>query len=294
MLSRPEEKCGKPGKLHIPPSRPTPMPPRLLLHLHPTLLLVALVGLPSWSRAQAPPSSTPLTVEYLANEGVLLSRGATVVLIDGLFGDGLADYPTVAPPVRDSLERALGRFGRITHVLVSHVHRDHFGAAPMARHLRANPGARVLGPAEVRDSLRILAGWSDAGRTEAVTPDPAVPAVWRAGELVLEAHGIPHPVPKDRPVQHLVWRVAIGGASVLHVGDAAPTPDQLRAAAGDRLDLLLSPWWLLGGADGRERIAATRARQVAAMHVGGRDRVEVVTGVTVLRAAGTRLALPSR
>jgi hypothetical protein len=57
----------------------------------------------------------------------------------------------------------------------------------------------------------------------------------------------------------------------MHAGDSSPTPAELRAAAGEGIDLLLGPGWILGGASGAERIAATRARQVAAIHLSEID-----------------------
>jgi L-ascorbate metabolism protein UlaG (beta-lactamase superfamily) len=216
--------------------------------------------------------SPRLTVEYLANEGVLISHGETQILVDALFGDGLPEYPTAPTAVRDSLERALGRFGVIDIVLVSHVHRDHFNAQSLARHLRANPGARVAGSTQVRDSLRLLASWSDSGRTTAIRPDPSRPYTFRIGDLTLEAHGIPHPPSRNEPVEHLVWVISIGGVRVMHAGDSSPTMAELEAAAGTGVDLFLAPSWILGGARGAERIAATRASQVAAIHLGAVDK----------------------
>ena len=105
------------------------MPP-----LHPSFLrlltIASIYGFPFTVSGQS--QSPSLTVEYLANEGVLISSGSSSVLIDGLFGDGLPGYATVPPAVRDSLERALGRFGDIDLVLVTHVHRDHFSAPAVA------------------------------------------------------------------------------------------------------------------------------------------------------------------
>ena len=57
----------------------------------------------------------------------------------------------------------------------------------------------------------------------------------------------------------------------MHGGDASPTPAELRAAAGAGVEVYLAPAWTLGGAPGAERIAATRASQVAAIHLSQTD-----------------------
>jgi L-ascorbate metabolism protein UlaG (beta-lactamase superfamily) len=259
------------GKVWETPRNPHHRLPVRLPMIKPSRLLVLILASTGSAAVPSAAQEPRLTVEYLANEGVLLSTGTSKVLIDGLFDEGLQGYATVPPVTRDSLERGLGRFGEIDLILVTHVHRDHFSAATLARHLRSNPNARVAGSTQMRDSLRLLAGWIDSARTTAIRPDPARPHVFPIDDLRLEAHGIPHPPSRNQPVEHLVWVVTIGGVRVLHAGDSSPTPAELRAAAGEGIDLLLGPGWILGGASGAERIAATRARQVAAIHLSEID-----------------------
>lgn len=234
-------------------------------------------------------ASTGVTVEYLANEGVLLSHGDTRVLIDGLMGDGLPGYPVVAGAIRDSLERGLGRFGEIDLLLVTHVHRDHFGALAVARHLRANPGSVVAGSSQVADSLALLADWHDRSRIRILPAAPGSVGLLRTGGVRLEAHGIPHPPSRNQPVEHLVWVVELGGRRILHLGDSSPSPAELRSASGDGVDLLLAPFWVLGGVEGLERIAATRASRVAAFHFGHEaGPFRGPADVVVLRSSGQR------
>lgn len=255
----------------------TPSSVRLALQM--VLASVATVsGIPLAVSAQSP--APRLAVEYLANEGVLLSAGSDQVLIDALFGDGLREYLTVPMPVRDSLERALGRFGEIDLILVTHVHRDHFDPMAVARHLAANPTAHIAAPSEVIDSLRVLGRWSDPSRTHSIAPDRNRVARLRVGAVSVEGHGIPHPAgPRRQHVEHLVWVLSMGGVRVMHTGDSSPSAAELGAAAGSGINLLLGSSWILTGSEGAERIAATRASQVAAIHLRSGD-----TGVPASRA----------
>ncbi|MFQ5351382.1 MAG: MBL fold metallo-hydrolase, partial [Thermoanaerobaculia bacterium] len=105
-------------------------------------LLVLLAGVRA---ATAGAGEAPeVQVIYLANEGFLLEAGETKVLVDALFGEGLRGYPVVPAPIRAELEGARGRFAGVDLILASHFHGDHFDAAAVARHLRANPGAVFL------------------------------------------------------------------------------------------------------------------------------------------------------
>lgn len=255
------------------------------------LACLALLQFPAPGAAQAPPAA-PVTIEYLANEGVLVSGHATRILIDGLMGDGLPGYPVVTGATRDSLERALGRFGEITVILVTHVHRDHFSARSVASHLRANPHAVVVGASQVADSLALLASWTDRSRVRVVPARPSSTARMRVGRVAVEAHAIPHPPSRNQPVEHVVWVVELDGRRVLHLGDSSPTTSEMSAAAGAGVDLLLAPFWVLGGVEGLERIAATRAGQIAAFHFGHDSRRFVGSReITPLRAAGQVLEL---
>lgn len=227
------------------------------------------------------PVSGQLTVEYLANEGVLLTAGPTAVLIDGLFGIGLTDYPAVPVPVRDSLEGGVGRFGEIDLVLVTHPHADHFDTRAVVRHLRANPRAHIAAAPAILAALR-AAGWDDPSRATTLLPSPDTLRRTEAAGVPLEALGIPH-----AGIDHLAWIVSLGGVRILHLGDADPSPAELRRAAGTGVDLLLTPFWVAVGSRGPERIAATRARQVAAFHVGHTDDISgLPAGIRVLRRPG--------
>lgn len=256
-----------------------------------TLTFLLLWAAPGTAPAQG--RSGPIAVRYLANEGVLVTAGNTGVLIDALMADGLPDYPVVASPTRDSLEGALGRFAQVNLVLITHVHRDHFNAQAVAAHLRANPEAVVVGSSQVADSLRLLAGWTDRGRVRVAPATPGSMTTIRHGDITVTAHGIPHPPSRNQPVEHLVWVIEHGGRRVMHLGDSSPTPAELAAAAGNGVELLLAPFWVLGGLEGLERIAATRASRVAAFHFARNARPFVGSReITPWQAAGAFIELP--
>lgn len=231
---------------------------------------------PDHETARIARPGSAVTVEYLANAGMLLSAGDRAVLIDGLFGEGLPEYPVARPATRDSLERAIGRFGEIDAVLVTHVHRDHFDARAVALHLAANPGAHLVAPGQAVDTLR--AGTERLGelldRVHAVRLRPGETMRLELDGVHVRAVGLVHPPSRNDPVELVGYRVDLGGVRVAHVGDASPNPDDFEALG--EVDLLLAPWWSLRGREGAWRMEASGARRVAAFHLSRKSTAKEI------------------
>lgn len=205
---------------------------------------------PGWRiAAQGVPPAAPHTalpeVTYLANEGVMLRGAGGVVLIDALFGEGLPEYPTVPPPLRDSLEGARG-FDGPALVLTTHAHRDHYDSAAVARHLRSNPSARASGPPEPG------------------TAPPPLDLGW------VRVQALPFPHGRTvRPVGHAAYLVTLDGTTMLHIGDTFSEPGTWRGLGlpPTGVDLALVPfWYALEEKTLRELLEVTRARTVVLLH----------------------------
>ena len=239
------------------------------------------------------PGGQEPAVEYLANEGVLVTGGDIAVLIDGLFGDGLPDYPVLPAATRDSLEGALGRFRDIDVVLVTHRHDDHFDPAAVARHLEANPEAALIAPG---DAVAAFPPDQLERYGERVQPLDLAPGSYirlDQGGFAVEALGLAH-----AEIGHLGYRIELPGMTVLHLGDAQPLPPDLAAFLEGRPepDVALVPHWVLGGSGGAAIVEAIGAHCTAAFHLEreGGDIVarlsEWVPPVAVLDEPGERLA----
>ncbi len=244
------------------------------------------------------PAGEP-TVEYLANEGVLLTAGDASVVIDGLFGDGLPEYPVVPPARRDSLEGAVGRFGDIDLVLVTHLHADHFDPAAIARHLEANSTAVLVAPGDAIDALgeEIDVSGRFGDRVQPLAVAPGERARLDVGGIVVEALGLAH-----AGIGHVGYLVALPGLIVLHLGDAEPAAADLAPLLADREapDVALLPFWILTGSGGAATAEAIGADCVAAFHLE-RDGADIAARVarrhpsaTVLDEPGERLACRRR
>lgn len=262
------------------------------------LALVAVA--PGCGRAQPEPVTTggaaaarlsDASVRYLANEGVLVTLPEGTVLIDGLFGDGLPDYPTVAPATRDSLEGGLGAFGAIDLLLVTHVHRDHFNALAVEQHLIQNPRAHLVAPAQVADSLRILGSEFErfGDRVHPVDATPGRIAEIEAAGIPIRALGIAHPPSRNQPVEHVGYVVG-RERTVAHLGDMGLGSAGVETlTAGSGVSIALVPYWILDGEASVARVEETLAPGcVVGFHVA-RGEEETARAWLAERAPEARL-----
>lgn len=230
-----------------------------------SLSFLALCTLFAVDAAGQAESAEP-TVEYLANEGVLLRAGDVSILIDALFGDGLSGYPVVARAARDALESGRGRFGEVDLLLVTHAHADHFDPAAVRRHLQANQEAVLVAPADAIDSLDTETGGLQArgDRLRRLTLAPGDTAEIEVAGGTVEALGLAH-----AGIGHVAYRVELAGMTVLHLGDAQPAAGDLAPllTSGERPDVALVPFWVLTGENSASLIEAIDARCVVAMHL---------------------------
>jgi L-ascorbate metabolism protein UlaG (beta-lactamase superfamily) len=242
-------------------------------------------GMAAVARSEAP------SIRYLANEGVLVSLPEGTVLIDGLFGDGLPEYPVVEAATRDSLERGLGEFREIDLVLVTHVHRDHFGALAVERHLIQNPHAHLVAPRQVADSLRILGREFERiqGRVHTVDATPGGIAEIEVAGIPLRALGIAHPPSRNQPIEHVAYVVG-RETTVAHLGDMGLGSAGVETlTAGRGVSVALLPYWILDGEESVARIEEALAPGcVVGFHVA-RGEEETAPAWLAERAPEARL-----
>ncbi|HET9426137.1 MAG TPA: MBL fold metallo-hydrolase [Gemmatimonadaceae bacterium] len=219
------------------------------------------------------PPAPGVTVTFLANEGVLLSSGTRKVLIDALF-DPYSMYAVPHDSTQGALRQARAPFDSVDLVLVTHWHGDHFGAAPVAMHLAANPRATLVASQQVMDSLRRYAPARSIAASRTLAR--AVPSGERRREVIngvpVEILGVTHGSGRHRDVQHRGYIVEMGGRRILHLGDTEFTEAEFSRLRLDtaRIDVALLPVWALS--NNREIVERwIKPRQVVAFHLLAAD-----------------------
>ena len=203
---------------------------------------------PAPAAVAAEPAPGTFIVRYLANEGFLVEAAGQRVLIDGLFGPGIAGYPVVPPETRTEIEQGTGDWGGVQVALATHFHGDHFDAEAVRRFLTANPEATFVSTPQALELLAD-AGFDPErhpGRTRALLPAVGATESLRFGEIEIEVLNLHHGR-RQPPVENLGFVVRFGGMSLLHLGDTEAKMEDFEPylAQLEGVDLAILPFWFL-------------------------------------------------
>jgi L-ascorbate metabolism protein UlaG (beta-lactamase superfamily) len=263
------------------------------------VLAVAAVALATASHtgkaraAQAP----PLELRYVANAGVLVNVDGRRILIDAPIRGGIPPYATSSPDERRVLEEARPPYDGIAAILITHWHEDHFSAEAIGAHLSRSPKTRLISSAEIVERVRRAAPAVPASQLVAVTPAPGA-AIETAVDDRVRVHvlRIRHNDTRRMPEQHVGFLVR-GTRTVLHVGDADPTPSNFEVLRGlPEIDLALLPFWYVLTPPNRAFVASSISpRRIVGMHLPPADGADVTrklqgVNVILLTQPGTVIA----
>ena len=202
-------------------------------------------------------------VQYLANEGVMVSHEDTRILFDPLYRNGFNNYQMVPDDVREALLAGAAPYDGVDAVFISHFHGDHFSAEDILALLRNNGDIRLYAPAQAVAGLRDLSEDADAALFDRVVGLDLeygdAPVSIQAENLVIDAAHVPHSGwPTARTdVQNISFRVTLADTStVLHMGDADARLVHFEADTDfweqRVIDFAMPPYWFFGSADGIE------------------------------------------
>lgn len=245
-----------------------------------THLTVCACGAKQAKQAAPEPDAAGLKITYVANEGVLLEADGVRVLIDALVRPNDLFYSVLPDPAREAIETAVPPWQGIDLVLVSHMHRDHFHAEAVGRHLARADGAWMVSSQEVVGLLQEhFADWAgikdrvqgiawDVGRQETVT----------AGGAKVTFLGLSHGGGPVATVQNFGHVVEIGRYKVFHGGDAVPSEENFagRGLEARGIDVALLPWWHIASDEALAVVQKHLApRRIVLIHVAPSEEGQV-------------------
>lgn len=219
------------------------------------------------------PQGKTIEVQYIANEGVLITGGGKRVLIDGLHRRYEDSYAYLPDREREKIESARPPFDGIDLILVSHGHGDHFHPESIGNYLRSNPKS-VLATSE-QVAGEVAAKFTDFGSVK----DRVISLPFQFKErttrnvegIDVEFLSLGHGWGGHADVQNFGHVFSLGGKRFLHIGDTPADPELFAHFGLDKqaIDVAFMPAWFFTSPEGqaviRDRI---RPKHVIAVHVG--------------------------
>ena len=223
---------------------------------------------------------TSLTVQYIANEGVLISANEKKILIDGLHREYKPAYAFPPAALLESLETAKSPYDKINLLLVSHIHLDHFHPQSIGLHLKNNPNSRLISSEQ---AIKQVAESFDNYQQIKSQIKPIKHEWKKSTELVQDGIkvkflGLRHANPQHRSVENLGHIIEIGGKKLLHIGDADMTDENFSAfnIAKENIDIAFIPYWYLLSKNGRELVEKQfNPKHIIAVHISPDDAESV-------------------
>ncbi len=262
------------------------------------LYLIVFVGCNSRPGENRPPvavhvssvgGADTLSVRYVGNMGVLLTVDTSSVIIDGLHKPYLAEY---LPPPEELVDEILESDElRLTALLVTHMHGDHFDADYTLRYLEVNPTGIVVGPEQIKETVAAIES-RDAMLDRimvAPTEDGNNQAAFENAGVGFTTHNCRHEsAARHSATQNVCHIVRLGDFRVLHAGDSSweTIREALEGeASAQEIDVAVLPYWILR--DSAQEIWQVLApRHIIATHVPV-DDARVVAGLERLRPSVT-------
>lgn len=94
-----------------------------------------------------------ITINYIANAGVLICKGNTKLLLDGIHSQKVPIFSTVSQEVLSKMISGEGIFKDISYLLFTHGHQDHFSPDCLVKYISHNKIKAIFLPEEAYCSL---------------------------------------------------------------------------------------------------------------------------------------------
>lgn len=188
-----------------------------------------------------------IKIIQLANEGVIVTDGETRIMIDGMVVEPYSVYGGLPDSAAALFKQASGPYAEVDLALASHRHHDHNQPAFACAFMKKSEGTLFVSSSQVLDLMREKCRKlvTTSPRIRQIDPQYDQPVVFEQGGASVKVFLLSHGTRKYARIQNYGHLITIGGKNVLHIGDAAMTPDDFaRAGLGQaKIDVALIPFW---------------------------------------------------
>jgi L-ascorbate metabolism protein UlaG (beta-lactamase superfamily) len=223
-----------------------------------------------------------ITLTQLANEGVMITDGQTLILIDGMVVEPYSVYGGLPPETIPLFEQVSGPFSGVDLVLASHRHHDHNQPQYACQFMQNSSGTKFVSSSQViglmREKCRTF--MTTSPRVTEINPQYGEPHVFQLKTARVTVFPLSHGTRKYARIQNYGHLVEIGDMTVLHIGDAAMDPTDFARAGLDKMeiDVVLIPFWFFQPGPGSQVVTEfLDAPNKIAMHIPPGEMQEVTS-----------------
>ncbi|MFC1726176.1 MBL fold metallo-hydrolase [candidate division KSB1 bacterium] len=221
-----------------------------------------------------------IEVTYIANEGFLISSGATKILIDALFvrNDGI--YATPDKDILDNMEKGEPPFDNVDIIMVTHNHSDHFTPDHVARALKNNPETVLVTTPQAVGDIKNCGDFTENISDRLITCDLEIgKSISKSVKgLDIKIFRTPHSGTNNE-TQNFIYLINLDGRKILHEGDArrdVKTFENLNLE-NENIDIAFGHTWYLFDPAGREVLTKHfKPKQFVLMHISNNSFEAVI------------------
>jgi len=221
-----------------------------------------------------------ITIVQLANEGAIISDGEVSVMIDGMVVEPYSVYGGLPENAAALFNQASGPYADVDLALASHRHHDHNQPKYACQFMKKSGDTQFISSSQVlglmREKCRKLVTTSP--RIREIDPQYGAPEVFEESGVKVTAFLLSHGTRKYAKIQNYGHLIEIGGVTVLHIGDAAMSPQDFQTAGLDQteVDIALIPFWFFRPGPGADIVKQYMDAPVkVAVHIPPSEMTEI-------------------
>ncbi|SMD37065.1 L-ascorbate metabolism protein UlaG, beta-lactamase superfamily [Reichenbachiella faecimaris] len=199
------------------------------------------------------PAFAQHTINYIANEGILIQSTSKSILIDAIFDDYYKDYSSPSEQTIRQLNAKESPFQVVDLLLVTHAHLDHFNPEMVYRFLKSHSETELICPNQAIDSIA-------KSNRNIETLNPRLNGIiskmgWQSlflkGVSIQTAY-VRHGGQQNYKVDNQIYLIHVDGKKILHLGDSEMDPSHFSQLQMSKppIDVALIPYWYLAYSPG--------------------------------------------
>ena len=212
-----------------------------------------------------------VTIEYIANAGVLFENRGKKILIDGVHIKPVAPYFSVKKETMQKMINGVAPYDKIDILVFTHHHIEHFDAACVCEILKNNRLTQLICTCTVMERLKQSPNFdpiivSQVHEFEIPFSKSILASI---KEVSFEVISLQHDGKNYEDVENFAYYFEFGGKTFMHLGDSAPVVENFNEAGifDKDVDVLIAPFPYIALRAGREIINRLNPRRVIIMHL---------------------------